>query len=178
MRIATYLMQREHAPPGFWQWRDEVMPVAGVEIESGVPTRFFQTVDAYPRSWGRLTWRIQLNKIVDDRAGVPLFRSFYPGVEWNLNSFDRRWFLTAWFKWEQGDPRAASIARIEDDTVSFAIPPAGTACSDELYLRSRIDARDRHRVAETVARAREPDVPSHPELIVLDDFVDRDDESR
>lgn len=179
MKTAQCLMQREHVPPGFWPWPgDELMLVDGVELESAVPTRFFQTVDAYPRRWGRLSWRVQLNKIVEGRAGLPLFRSFYPGVEWNLHHPDYRWFLTAWFEWERragerGEPRRASATQIDGDTVLFPIPAPDPEFDGSLYyLRSRVDARGRRGVAEAVRSQREQAETSDPAVILLDDVID------
>lgn len=169
-------MRREHAPPGFWPWSGEESALLdGVELESAVRTRFFQTVDPYPRTWGPLHWRVQLNKIVDGRAELPLFRAFYSGVEWNLNHPDYRWFLTAWFSWERRagvlDARPSAPVRIEEDTVVFPIPVPDQEFAGSLYLRSRIDGRDRRRIAETV-RSREQATPLKSSLILLDDVLD------
>ncbi len=177
MHIARYVMQREHAPPGFWRWPDACKTLEGVELESAIPTRFFQTVDQYPRAWGRLSWRVQLNKLVEDRAELPLFRTFYPGVEWKLNSTDARWFLTAWFLWElpgdkRSEPQPAAVAGLDDGVVSFAISRADPDSGERLYLRSRIDARDRHSVAETVQQQREGDAPAQTSVILIDDLLD------
>lgn len=161
-------MQREHAPPGFWPWPDDVMPIEGIELRSAVRTRFFQRVDDYPRDWGRLNFRIQVNKIAGDRAGIPLFRSFYPGIEWNLRQTDDRWFLTAWFAWTgaggQGKP-SQSPARIEGDTVLFPLPPPDPQFEGAFYLRCRVDVGER--------RAAQPQ-RSDPSLIVLDDVIDHE----
>ena len=105
MESAQCYMEREHAPPGFWQRAERAVLVDGVRLESDVPTRFFQTLDPFPPEWGRLRWRIQLNGIVSERAAAPMFRTFYPGVEWNLHRAESRWFLTAWFTWEGPGPR-------------------------------------------------------------------------
>lgn len=169
-------MRREHAPPGFWPWpADERALLDGVELESGVPTRFFQIVDPYPRTWGPLRWRVQLNKMVDGRAELPLFRAFYSGVEWNLNHPDYRWFLTAWFRWEHsaGVPAASSCgpSHIEGNTVVFPIPVPDPAFVGSLCLRSRIDARDRHRIAEAV-RSHDRPTDTEAPLIILDDVLD------
>jgi hypothetical protein len=184
-------MQPEYAPPGFWQWPgDQPVLVDGVELDSGVPTRFFQTVDAYPAEWGRLRWRVQLNKIVSGRPVSPAFRTFYPGVEWNLNHPDYRWFLTAWFKWEgpgpaYRDPLLPRPARIEEDTVLFRIAwmpkPRPLDFPDSapepdfdrpLFLRARVDARDRRRIAEALHLQPEPRAKSDSAVILLDDIID------
>ncbi len=164
-------MRAEDAPPGFWQLPgDAPALIDGVELESRVPTRFFQTVDAYPPEWGRLIWRVQLNKIVAGRAEAPVFRTFYPGVEWKLNLPDYRWFLTAWFKWdgsgpESREPSVAGVLKVTEDTAVFPIPRA------QLFLRSRIDARDRRRIAEALRTPPEPAPKSDPALILLDDII-------
>lgn len=170
MNVARCAMALDDAPPGFWQWpgTDSAI-VDGIEIESTVPTRFFQTLDAYPREWGRLFWRVQLNRLENGRITLPMFRTFYPGVEWNLNHAGGRWFISAWFKWqgeppEGADPSQPASIRIEDDTVIFALGP--------IVLRSRVDARDRKAVADSL-RADAPASPSPPGLILLDDIVDR-----
>jgi hypothetical protein len=170
-------MSREHAPPGFWQWADELVLLDGVELESAVPTRFFQTVDASPPEWGRLSWRIQLNKVVDGRAEAPFFRTFYSGVEWNLSHSDDRWFLTAWCRWEQlagerGTPRCVPPARIERETILFPIPPPDPGFDRPLYLRSRVDARDRRLIAEAVQSESNQPAPEDEKLILLDDFME------
>ncbi len=172
-------MRREHAPPGFWPWPgDERALLEGVELESAVPTRFFQTVDPYPRTWGPLHWRVQLNKMVDGRAELPLFRAFYSGVEWNLNHPDYRWLLTAWFRWEHrtGVPAAPPCgpsrpSHIEGKTVVFPISVPDPEFVGSLYLRSRIDARDRERIAEAL-RSHERATNPEPSLIILDDVLD------
>jgi hypothetical protein len=185
-------MQPEDAPPGFWQGPgDQPVLVDGVELESGVPTRFFQAVDGYPPEWGRLSWRIQLNKIVAGRAATPVFRTFYPGVEWNLNRADHRWFLTAWFRWEGAGPQyrnpgLAEPARIEGDTALFRIAwmtkPRSLEFPDTppepdhdrpLFLRSRVDARDRSRISEALQSRQELQAKSDPAVIVLDDIIER-----
>ncbi len=185
-------MQSEDAPPGFWQEPgDRPVLVDGVELESGVPTRFFQTVDKYPAEWGRLSWRIQLNKIVAGRAAAPMFRTFYPGVEWNLNRADHRWFLTAWFRWEGAGPEyrnpgLTGPAQIEGDTALFRIAWMTKARSLEspdsplepdhdnpLFLRSRVDARDRSRISEGLESRRELPAQPDPGVIVLDDVIER-----
>lgn len=169
-------MQRQHAPPGFWGWHEETAALEGVELESTVPTRFFQTVDAFPRSWGRLSWRLQLNKIVADRVGLPLFRTFYPGVEWNLSHPDDRWFLTAWLKWDQsgecGEPQCVPPVRIDGDTILFRIPTPSPECEGASFLRSRVDARHRRRIAETVRAQLEQTASADSGLILLDDLMD------
>jgi hypothetical protein len=177
MKIARCLIQREQAPPGFWPWRDDSALVDGVEFESAVPTRFFQSVDAYPKDLGRLGWRVQLNRIADGRAGLPMFRTFYPGVEWNLNHSGARWFLTAWYKWERHagereDAQSVKPERIEGDTVWFPIVSASPNVGKALYLRSRVDARDRRAIASGIAAHNTSDASSDSALIVLDDLID------
>jgi hypothetical protein len=175
VKTAQCYMQRADAPPGFWPWDGpQTALLDGAELESAVRTRFFQTVDPYPSTWGTLHWRIQLNNIVDDRVALPFFRASYPGVEWNLKHPGGRWFLTAWFKWERaGESQAypSGPPRIEGDTVLFAIPMPDTAFDGSLHLRSRVDARDRRSIAESV-RTREQTPTSDPTLIVLDDVID------
>ncbi len=185
-------MQSEDAPPGFWKWPGERhVLVDGIALESAVPTRFFQTVDAYPPEWGRLNWRVQLNKMESGRAGSPAFRTFYPGVEWNLNRPDHRWFLTAWMKWEgpgprYRDPGFAGPPRIEGDTVLFLfawLPKRHSLeASDSLpepdldrplFVRSRVDARDRLRISEALRSQQEPAENSDPALIRLDDILEK-----
>lgn len=178
MRTAQCLMHREQAPPGFWRWlAEETALVDGIEFESAVPTRFFQTVDAYPRSLGRLNWRVQINKIVAGECLLPMFRTFYPGVEWNLSHGDHRWFLTAWFRWDgehgaQGEPHSAKPPQVEGDTAVFAVPVNDPAFTAPLYLRSRIDARDRRSIAEALQSESEPAATPLHGLIVLDDIID------
>lgn len=183
-------MQSEQAPPGFWRGPvDRSVLIDGVELESGVRTRFFQTVDAYPSDWGRLSWRVQLNKIVSGRAAAPAFRTFYPGVEWNLNRPDYRWFLTAWFEWNGSGPRhreaELSAPHVEGDTALFHfawMPRRGVAGSRDavpepdfdrpLFLRSRVDARDRRHIAEALRAEREPQSKPDPAVILLDDIIE------
>jgi hypothetical protein len=176
LKTARFLMQRDDGPPGFWPWPEECALVEGVELESAARTRFFQSIDAYPASWGRLSWRIQINKIVADRASVPQFRGFYSGIEWNLDRHDYRWFLTAWSRWEQGtelgEPRCMAPAAIDGDTILFAVPPADPKSQARIYLRSRVDTRNRRQIAEDVRLSREQQATSDPELIVLDDVID------
>jgi len=174
MEVGQCSMQPEDAPPDFWQRPlDRAALIDGATLESGVPTRFFQTVDALPPEWGRFRWRVQLNKIASDRAGLPVFRTFYPGVEWNLNHPDYRWFLSARFKWDGGgpqyrDPGLPGAVRVEADTVLFRIAwmpkpaqigspdaPPEPDVSRPLYLRSRVDARDRKRISEAVQARQE-----------------------
>jgi hypothetical protein len=181
----------ENAPPGFWQRPDDRPAlIDGVILESGVRTRFFQTVDVYPSEWGRLSWRIQLNKIVSDHAALPVFRTFYMGVEWNLDHPDYRWFLTAWFKWEgpgphYRDPSLPPPARIENDTALFRIawmpkrrlrdfPDAAPEPDFEqpLFLRSRVDARDPRRISEALQSQRERQASSESAVISLDDIIE------
>lgn len=191
MKIGQCYMQPEDAPPGFWQWPDD-QPVLidGVELYSEVPTRFFQTVDAYPSEWGRLRWRIQLNKVVSGRAVSPVFRTFYGGVEWNLKRPDYRWFLTAWFTWEGPGPQyrqrcLPGPARIEENTALFRIAwipkPRPLDLRDSaadpdfdrpVYLRSRVDARDRRRISEAVRAQDERQAKSDSAPILLDDIIE------
>ena len=165
-------MQAEHAPPGFWKWPESSRLVPGVIVESAVPTRFFQALDAYPGEWGRLWWRLQLNRLLDERVELPVFRTFYPGTEWNLRRPDHRWFLTGWFTWQGPGPEAAAELeppQVEGDTVLFPFA-AGR------YLRTRVDARDRREIAAEVAEDedhREGAGHEHedPSLIVIDDVI-------
>jgi hypothetical protein len=171
VNVARCVMTIDDAPPGFWQWpgTDSAL-IDGIELESAVPTRFFQSLDAYPREWGRIFWRLQLNRFEHGRVTMPMFRTFYPGVEWNLNRPGGRWFLSAWFKWQANgpagaDPSQRAAMQIEGDTVVFSF--------GEIVLRSRVDARDRKAVAESLrAHEREP-APPPPGVIMLDDVVDR-----
>ncbi len=191
MKVGQCSMQPEHAPPGFWRWSvDRAVIIDGVHLDSGVPTRFFQTLDAYPSDWGRLSWRIQLNKRESGRAVTPVFRTFYAGVEWNLNRPDYRWFLTAWFTWEgpgpqYRDPCLPGPAHIEDDTALFRIAwmpkPRPLDCPDSapepdpdrpLFLRSRVDARDRRRTSEALRPRHELRTKSDSAVILLDDILD------
>jgi hypothetical protein len=177
MKTAERLMHREQAPPGFWQWPgEETALVQGVEFESVTPTRFFQTVDAYPHSWGRLSWRVQVNMIVAGQCALPMFRTFYPGVEWNLNHADHHWFLTAWFRWdgrtgEQAQAHVGAPPQIEDDTAVFGIPCDPTLTTP-LHLRSRIDTRTRRSIAEALQSQAEPTVTPTHGVILLDDVID------
>jgi hypothetical protein len=177
-------MRPEQAPPGFWRWPgDGALLIDGVELESAVPTRFFQSVDKYPAEWGRLNWRMQLNKREAERAASPMFRTFYPGVEWNLNVPDYAWFMTAWFAWEgpgppYPEPSLPRAASVEGDTVLFRIGWMQKADGDPapdldrpLFLRSRVDARDRRRVAEDRRAQSEPRANAGSATIVLDDIV-------
>jgi hypothetical protein len=177
-------MHPEQAPPGFWTSPgDGSALIAGVELDSAVPTRFFQSLDAFPPAWGRLSWRIQLNKLVAGRAEPPSFRTFYPGVEWNLSRSGGRWFLSAWFKWDgAGPPHTGGdlpgAIRVEDDTVLFRYAWMAAAESRDvpdlerpLFLRSRVDARDRRRIAAALRSEREPAAKPDPGLIVLDDVL-------
>lgn len=191
MECAKCYMEREDAPPGFWRRADSAVLVDGVRLASDVPTRFFQTLDPFPPEWGRLRWRIQLNRIVSERAAGPMFRTFYPGVEWNLNRPESRWFLTAWFTWEGPGPRypepcAPAHARIDDDTALFRIAwmPKSTAreaggsaaepdLDKPLFLRSRIDARGRREMHEARLSRDRNERPPDPRLIVLDDLLQR-----
>ncbi len=144
--------------------------VDGVEIESGTPTRFFQTLDAYPRTWGRLSWRIQLNRLAAGTAGSPVFRTFYPGVEWNLSHPEGRWILTAWFRWDgPGPPVLEADGRtpsVQGDTALFPFAPG------PLLLRSRVDARDRRSIAAALRAARPAPSPAGDAVIVLDDLLE------
>ena len=173
VKIGSCTLRSENAPPGFSQGPDDVdVVVAGVEFESTVPTRFFQTVDAYPPEWGRLVWRIQLNALVDGRAAPPIFRTFYSGVEWNLKSGPTlRWFLSAWVRWDGAGPShhnaGAPAVSLEGNTARFRIAstPEGA-----IFLRSRIDARDRRRVAAEL-RAERAEQPTDGSVIQLDDIL-------
>ncbi|MBV8073803.1 MAG: hypothetical protein JO140_00135 [Candidatus Eremiobacteraeota bacterium] len=166
-------MHVEDAPPGYWRWpAEDAALVDGIEIRSAVPTRFFQTLDQYPREWGRLSWRVQLNKLFGGRAGSPFFRTFYPGVEWNLNHPDYRWFLSAWLRWDGSGPPADEFngtrVAVNGDTALFRI---GATSEGPLYLRSRIDARDRRNIAEAVRAERaRPSEPESTGIILLDDL--------
>jgi hypothetical protein len=190
VKVGRCSMQPEHAPPGFWPASgDRPALVDGVELDSSVPTRFFQTIDTYPPEWGRLTWRIQLNRIVAGRAALPAFRTFYTGVEWNLNRPDHRWFLTAWLRWEGPGPEhrdqcLAAPAHIEDDAALFRIAwmmkPRAPQRSDSppepdlgrpLFLRSRVDARDRRRISETLQPQSKLETKPDSAVILLDDIV-------
>jgi hypothetical protein len=176
MIITQRLMHKEQAPPGFWPWPEDALLVEGVELESAVPTRFFQTLDPVPRSLGRLSWRIQLNRIVAGQADMPMFRTFYSGVEWNLNHPDYRWFLTAWFKWEgspggPGEPHCAPPASIDGETVVFSLTPPKSAPGALLHLRSRVDARDRNRIADSIRSQAERTERPHDTVIVIDDVI-------
>jgi len=169
--VARCIMTIDDAPPGFWQWpgADSVL-VDGVALESTVPTRFFQTLDPYPTEWGRLFWRVQLNRLENGRATTPMFRTFYPGVEWNLKHRGGHWFLSAWFKWQAGvpagaDPSQRASIRVEGDTVAFELGP--------VVLRSRVDARERQAVAESLRAHERPSPPPPAGVILLDDIVDR-----
>ncbi len=191
MQAGQCSTQSDHAPPGFWQWpADRPVLIDGIQLESGLPTRFFQTVDSYPAEWGILRWRVQLNKIVSGRAVAPVFRTFYPGVEWNLNRPDYRWFLTAWFTWEGPGPPYRGADRtepphVEGDTALFRIawmpqaaprdPPDSVPEPDferPLYLRSRVDARDRRRISEALRSRPEPQATSDSAVILLDDVIE------
>lgn len=185
-------MRPEQVPPGFWRWAGEQSaPVDGVELESSVATRFFQTVDPCPPEWGDLSWRIQLNKFVSGRADLPMFRTFYPGIEWNLSHpDDDRWFLTAWCKWEGPGPAYRDLCfptpvQIQGDVVFFRIawlpkakPPDSPRSAAEpdfdkpLFLRSRVDARDRRRIAEDLQSKPEVEHERDPSVIMLDDIID------
>jgi hypothetical protein len=168
MHVGRCVMHAEDAPPGFWSGA-ESQTLDGVELTSKARTRFFQTLDPYPREWGRLVWRVQVNKLEAERATLPMFRTFYPGVEWNLKVPDYRWFLTAWLKWDgPGPPSARAIVpvpKLEGDTVLFDIG-AGTDARP-LFLRSRVDAREQRRIA--------PEAPSKPQssIISIDDVIER-----
>jgi hypothetical protein len=166
-------IRAENAPPGFWRWSDKAEAIIdGVELQSSVPTRFFQSVDTYPPEWGRLSWRVQVNALDGDCATTPSFRTFYPGVEWNLARGDGRWFLSAWLLWNgagpPGDMRASHTVYIEGDTISFEIAKLPER---SLFLRCRVDARDRRSIAEEV-RARESAAETaDDDVIVLDDIL-------
>lgn len=177
-------MHPDQAPPGFWTGPgDGSVLIEGAEFESSVRTRFFQTLDPFPREWGRLSWRVQVNKLIAGRAERPSFRTLYPGVEWNLAQPEGRWFLSAWFAWHGAgpgypDPGVAGRVRIDGDTVLFRyawIAAAGSLDVPDLerplFLRSRIDARDRRRIAEALRSQREPPPAAEPGVIVLDDLL-------
>jgi len=186
VKTGQCFMEPEQAPPGFWPWpAAQPVLVDGVELESGVPTRFFQTVDAFPPEWGRLTWRVQLNKIDSGRAGPPVFRTFYPGTEWNLARPDHQWFLSAWLRWEGPGPPyrapAPEAVRVVGDTVLFHIawlPKPGdfpdAAPEPDLdrpiFLRSRVDARDRRSIAESLQAQPARPAKADSGVITLDDF--------
>lgn len=191
MEVGQCSMQPEDAPPDFWQRPDDRGAlIDGVVLESSVPTRFFQTVDTLPPEWGRLSWRVQLNKIVSGRAGSPVFRTFYPGVEWKLDHPDYRWFLTAWFRWDGDgpgypDPGLPAAIRIEGDTVLFRIAwkpkpqhPESTNAPPEpdlarpVFLRSRVDARERKRIAEGLRAEHETPAAPPSAVISLDDIIE------
>ncbi|MGH7662283.1 MAG: hypothetical protein ACRENA_15355 [Vulcanimicrobiaceae bacterium] len=171
MNVARSIVTIDDAPPGFWQWPvTDSAQIEGVELESAVPTRFFQTLETYPSEWGRLFWRVQLNRFEDGRVSLPMFRTFYPGVEWNLNHPGGRWFLSAWFKWQGdspdgADPSQRAAIRIEGDTVVFTL--------GQIVLRTRVDARDRKAVAESLHAHERKSEPPPQGVILLDDVVDR-----
>jgi hypothetical protein len=118
-----------------------------------------------------------------------VFRTFYAGVEWNLNRPDYRWFLTAWFTWEgpgppYRDPGLPGPAHIEDDTALFRIAwmpkptPLDFPLSDAepdfdrpLFLRSRVDARERRRISEGLRPEHERKAKSDSAVILLDDIL-------
>lgn len=171
MQPGRFRMRSEDAPPGFWAAPDLTAPVDGVRIESALPTRFFQSLDHYPPAWGTLRWRIQLNALRDDVPDRPAFRGFYPGVEWNLRGGTGVWLLTAWFAWDGPGPEADRLPpappRLEGDVALF--PFAGGDAP--LFLRSRVDARDRRAIAAAVrSQAAAPAPPDAP--ILLDDLLD------
>lgn len=179
MEAGQCTMLAEHAPPGFWQRAGSSALIAGVAIESCVPTRFFQSLDAYPPEWGRLNWRVQLNKVESGHAVSPVFRTFYPGVEWNLKRPGYRWFLTAWFKWEGPGPpqpvhptgaRIDEELHIEADTVLFRFAWIREPDS-ALFLRSRVDARERKRISETLRSQPARQAKAESAVIVLDDIL-------
>ncbi len=182
-------MRADDAPDGFWPHAGEpIARVDGVRVHSDVPTRFFQTLEPYPREWGRLVWRIQINKLVDETAARPMFRTFYPGVEWNLNGTGACWVLTAWFRWDGPgapcpDRSPNGTALVEGDTALFRYawmpkPSNGDAAGAvpdpdrPLYLRSRVDARDRRSIAAALRAGAEPSPAADSLLIALDDFIE------
>lgn len=178
--MRQFLMQSDDAPPNFWRAPGEATAlVDGVELESAVPTRFFQTLDAYPSEWGRLVWRIQLNRLVAECVASPVLRTFYPGVEWNLRrpdvQPDDRWFLTAWMRWEGTGPPHYDLAdaqptvRIEANTALFLIAPN---LEQPLFLRSRVDARDRRQIAQALDPEAQPPKGAQG-VILLDDLIER-----
>jgi len=178
-------MHSDDAPPNFWQALGEATAlVDGVELESTVPTRFFQTLDPYPPEWGRLVWRIQLNRFVDGRAESPVFRTFYPGVEWNLRrpelqAPNDRWFLTAWMRWEGAgphcDPAAQPAVHVAENTAFFLV---GLHVGQSVFLRSRVDARDRRQIAQALGSETEPSTASGDGIILLDDLIERHERPR
>lgn len=175
MNLGKCRIHEENAPPGFWRSSDgQEAIIDGVELRSSVPTRFFQSVDAYPPEWGRLSWRIQLNSLDGDVAGAPSFRTFYPGVEWNLGGGNGRWFLSAWLRWSGDGPpegmRTSSAIQIEGDTVLFEF--ATTSNNKLLFLRCRVDARDRRTIAKEVqTREQARERFADDDVIVLDDLL-------
>ena len=175
-------MHSDQAPPGFWTRPGESSAlVAGAEFDSSVRTRFFQALDPFPPAWGRLSWRVQVNQLVAGRAETPAFRTFYSGVEWNLGHAEGRWFLSAWFRWEDAgppysDPAVTGRVRLDGDTVLFRyawMPAAGSLDLPDLerplFLRSRIDAR--RRIAEALRSQGEPPADTEPGVIRLDDIL-------
>lgn len=175
------LMRSEDAPPDFWRAPADTALIDGIELESAVPTRFFQTLDAYPPEWGRLVWRIQLNRLIGERIDSPVFRTFYPGVEWNLRHPGvqppaARWFLTAWMRWEGTGPPHRDLAttepavRIDANTALFFV---ASNLAQPIFLRSRIDARDRRQIAQELETDAKPSAASEQGLILLDDLIER-----
>ena len=190
MKLEVCYMQPADAPPGFWPWPHErPVLVNGVALDSDQPTRFFQTVDACPREWGRFSWRIQLNRVVGGHAQSPVFRTFYQGVEWNLALPEHRWFLSAWFKWDglgpdYEDERASGRVQIAGDTALFRISwfpkleREGVTLPEPdlkkpLFLRSRIDARARRQIYEAVRAERDASAKTESTVIVLDDIINK-----
>lgn len=166
--VGQRIMTPADAPPGFWPWDATEKLVTGVELESSVPTRFFQTVGAYPLEWGRLYWRVQLNNISGGRGvTTPVFRTFYPGVEWNLKHPKPQWFLTAWLRWEGPGPpqHIAQPPSIEGATVTFHVDRSA-------FLRCRVDARDRRSMARSVLPPSGGAQADEPGLISLDDIIE------
>ena len=128
-----------------------------------------------------MSWRVQLNKLDAGRATLPAFRTFYPGVEWNLRA-GGRWFLSAWFRWEGAGPPYAqtdlrSAPRIEGDTAVFCVswwprPDGRPDATRPICLRSRVDARDRKTMAQSVASRSDKDDHDDRGIIMLDDLLE------
>src|SRR5208282_2034829 len=102
---------------------------------------------------------------------------------------DYRWFLTAWITWEGAgppylDPNVPGPPRIDADTILFRIawmpkPPSpgvpGAAPEPDLerpiFLRSRVDARDRRRIAAALHAPPAPQASADSGVIQLDDIL-------
>ncbi|MGH7707541.1 MAG: hypothetical protein ACREM8_00380 [Vulcanimicrobiaceae bacterium] len=174
MNLSHCTISADDAPPGFWPWPAQGSAlIAGVEFASAAPTRFFQRIDACPPQWGRPLWRVQINQLAAGRAAMPVFRTFYPGVEWNLRLPGARWFLSAWLKWNdpnQSNRAAGSLVpvRIEGDEVLFRVADI----EPQPFLRCRVDARERNEVSASLRAQREPPQRSDPSVIALDDLFE------